>query len=94
MSKRNFIRRFKKATNNLPVEYIQKIKIEAAKRSLELRRKNVNEVMYSVGYNDVKAFRTNYGLQSFGISTEILKFQHVKNQTCRCLSILFCSKIY
>jgi transcriptional regulator GlxA family with amidase domain len=58
MSKRNFIRRFKKATNNVPLEYIQKVKMEVAKRSLELNRKNVNEVMYSVGYTDVKAFRT------------------------------------
>jgi transcriptional regulator GlxA family with amidase domain len=58
ISKRNFIRRFKKATKSLPVEYIQKTKIEAAKRNLELKRKNVNEVMYSVGYTDVKAFRT------------------------------------
>lgn len=58
ISKRNFIRRFKKATNSPPIEYIQKTKIEAAKRSLELKRKNVNEVMYSIGYTDVKAFRT------------------------------------
>lgn len=58
MSKRSFIRRFKKATHNVPVEYIQKVKIEAAKRSLERKQKNVNEVMYSVGYTDVKAFRT------------------------------------
>ena len=57
MSKRNFIRRFKKATNNVPIEYIQKVRVEAAKRSLELKRKNINEVMYSVGYSDVKAFR-------------------------------------
>jgi transcriptional regulator GlxA family with amidase domain len=58
MSKRNFIRRFKKAINNVPLEYIQKVKMEVAMRSLELKRKNVNEVMYSVGYTDVKAFRT------------------------------------
>lgn len=57
ISKRNFIRRFKKATKSLPIEYIQKTKIEAAKRSLEMKRKNVNEVMYSVGYTDVRAFR-------------------------------------
>lgn len=58
ISRRSFIRRFKKATHNSPIEYIQKIKMEAAKRSLESSRKNVNEVMYTVGYNDVKAFRT------------------------------------
>jgi YesN/AraC family two-component response regulator len=33
------------------------VKIEAAKRSLETTRKNINEVMYDVGYSDLKAFR-------------------------------------
>jgi transcriptional regulator GlxA family with amidase domain len=57
LSKRSFIRRFKKATNNVPIEYIQKVKMEAAKKSFESTRKNVNEVMYDVGYSDLKAFR-------------------------------------
>jgi transcriptional regulator GlxA family with amidase domain len=57
IGRRNFERRFKKATNNTPVEYIQRVKIEAAKKGLESGRKNVNEVMYDVGYSDVKAFR-------------------------------------
>jgi transcriptional regulator GlxA family with amidase domain len=55
--KRSLIRRFKKATNNAPIEYIQRIKVEAAKRSLESSHKTISEVMYSVGYNDIKAFR-------------------------------------
>ena len=58
LGRRNFERRFKKATNNTPVEYIQRVKIEAAKKGLESGRKNVNEVMYDVGYSDVKAFRS------------------------------------
>lgn len=57
MSKRSFIRRFKVATNNVPIGYIQKVKIEAAKRSLESKTRNINEIMYSVGYTDIKAFR-------------------------------------
>ena len=56
--KRHFEKRFKKATNNTPIEYIQRVKIEAAKKFFENSRKNVNEVMYDVGYNDIKAFRT------------------------------------
>ena len=55
---RHFERRFKKATNNTPVEYMQRVKIEAAKKHLETSGKNVNEVMYEVGYADTKAFRT------------------------------------
>lgn len=58
IGRRNFERRFKKATSNTPVEYIQRVKIEAAKKSLEVSRKNVTEVMYDVGYSDTKAFRT------------------------------------
>ncbi len=58
IGRRHFERRFKKATNNTPVEYIQRVKIEAAKKHLEGSRKNVNEVMYDVGYSDSKAFRT------------------------------------
>lgn len=57
LGRRSFERRFKLATNNSVLEYIQRIKIEAAKRSLESSKKNVNEVMYEVGYTDTKAFR-------------------------------------
>jgi transcriptional regulator GlxA family with amidase domain len=57
MSKRSFIRRFKKATNNVPVEYIQKVKMESAKRGFETSGMNINDVMYSVGYTDSKSFR-------------------------------------
>lgn len=60
LSRRNLERRFKKATSNTVVEYIQRVKIEAAKMSFELSRENVNEVMYKVGYNDTKAFRTTF----------------------------------
>ena len=58
LGRRNMERRFKKATSNTVIEYIQRVKIEAAKKNLENGRKNVNEVMYEVGYSDTKAFRT------------------------------------
>ncbi len=58
LSRRNLERRFKKATSNTVVEYIQRVKMEAAKKTLENGRKNINEVMYDVGYSDTKAFRT------------------------------------
>jgi transcriptional regulator GlxA family with amidase domain len=67
MSKRSFIRRFKKATNNVPIEYVQKVRIEAAKRRLESNAKSINEVMYSVGYSDTKAFR-NIFIKVAGLS--------------------------
>lgn len=57
VGRRNFDRRFIKATGNTPVEYAQRVKIESAKKALESSRKTINEVMYDVGYSDVKAFR-------------------------------------
>jgi transcriptional regulator GlxA family with amidase domain len=57
VGRRNFDRRFIKATGNTPLEYAQRVKIEAAKKSLEFTRKTINEVMYDVGYSDLKAFR-------------------------------------
>jgi transcriptional regulator GlxA family with amidase domain len=60
LSRRNFERRFKKATANTVAEYIQRVKIEAAKISLESTRDNVNDAMYKVGYTDPKAFRVSF----------------------------------
>lgn len=57
ISRRNFDRRFIKATGNTPVEYLQRVKVEAAKSSLEKGRKSIFEVMYEVGYSDDKSFR-------------------------------------
>lgn len=57
ISRRTFERRFKVATNNTPTEYIQRVRIEAAKNFFEASRKNVNEIMFDVGYTDTKAFR-------------------------------------
>ena len=58
LSRRSLERRFKKATANTVVEYIQRVKVEAAKSQLETTPKNINEVMYEVGYLDSKSFRT------------------------------------
>ncbi|WP_428743548.1 GlxA family transcriptional regulator [Tenacibaculum sp.] len=60
VGRRSFERRFKAATNNSVLEYINRVKVESAKRSFESSRKNINEVMYDVGYTDTKAFRTTF----------------------------------
>jgi transcriptional regulator GlxA family with amidase domain len=57
VGRRNFDRRFIKATGNTPIEYSQRVKIESAKKAFETSRKTISEVMYEVGYSDVKAFR-------------------------------------
>lgn len=57
MVRRTLERRFKNATGNTIVEYIQRVRVEAAKRHLEKTRKTVSEVMFDVGYSDAKSFR-------------------------------------
>ncbi len=57
IGRRSFERRFKEATKNTTIEYIQRVRIEAAKKYFEASRKNVSEVMFDVGYTDTKAFR-------------------------------------
>jgi transcriptional regulator GlxA family with amidase domain len=57
VGRRSLERRFKQATGNTVSEYVQRVRVEAAKKGLETGRKNVNEVMYEAGYSDTKAFR-------------------------------------
>lgn len=58
VGRRTFERRFRKLTGNSIIEYIQRVKVEAVKKQLELGRKTVNEIVFEVGYNDINAFRT------------------------------------
>jgi transcriptional regulator GlxA family with amidase domain len=60
LNSRSFLRRFKKVTSNTPLEYVQRIRVEAAKKQLESTADNILEVMFSVGYNDEKAFRKTF----------------------------------
>lgn len=57
MTRRTFERRFKKATRITVTEYIQRVKIEAAKKQLEIGRKSISDVMHELGYSDLPTFR-------------------------------------
>jgi transcriptional regulator GlxA family with amidase domain len=57
MSRRNFVRRFKSATGNAPRDYVQRVRVETAKRRLEGTARPVWTVAGEVGYDDVVAFR-------------------------------------
>jgi transcriptional regulator GlxA family with amidase domain len=57
MSLRNFVRRFKQATGDSPLIYLQKLRIAAAKRLLESDHRTIQEVSDAVGYQDVAFFR-------------------------------------
>jgi transcriptional regulator GlxA family with amidase domain len=57
LSQRTFVRRFRSATGNTPRDYIQRVRVEAAKRALEHGEDSVTDVAGRVGYGDVVAFR-------------------------------------
>ncbi len=57
ITRRTIERRFKKATRNTIAEYIQRVKMEAAKKQLETGRKSINEIMMDIGYMDTQTFR-------------------------------------
>jgi transcriptional regulator GlxA family with amidase domain len=57
MSRRTFVRRFHTATGNSPREYIQRVRVEAAKRLLEGGNLSIGEIARRVGYGDVVGFR-------------------------------------
>jgi len=57
MSVRNFVRRFKQATGDSPLIYLQKLRVAAAKRMLEHNHRTTQEIGEAVGYHDVAFFR-------------------------------------
>jgi len=57
MSVRNFVRRFKQATGDSPLSYLQKLRVAAAKRLLEDDHRSMQEIGDAVGYHDAAFFR-------------------------------------
>lgn len=56
-SRRNFNRKFLDQVQMTPVEYLQNIRISAAKRLLESSELSIENIAQQVGYEDVKSFR-------------------------------------
>lgn len=56
LGKKTLVRRFKKVTGDTPMLYLQKLRIENAKRLLESKRVSFNEITWKVGYNDISSF--------------------------------------
>lgn len=68
-------RKFKEASHDTVLEYIQKIRVEVAKKLLEANRLTVSEVMFEVGYSDSKAFRDVFK-RITGITPVVYKQKH------------------
>jgi transcriptional regulator GlxA family with amidase domain len=56
LTMRTFIRRFKQATEQNPLKYIQTLRIEAAKKLLETTHNSIERVVTQVGYDDLSSF--------------------------------------
>ena len=56
MSPRTLIRRFKSATGESPLDYLQTVRIEVAKKMLEMSAQTIAEITQNVGYEDVSSF--------------------------------------
>lgn len=56
ISPRHFKRRFKKATGDLPLKYLQQVRIDAAKAMLETTLETIDKITWAVGYKDISSF--------------------------------------
>jgi len=57
LEERTFQRRFKAATGMTPVEYVQHLRVGKARELLEFTRRTVDQIAWTVGYEDAAAFR-------------------------------------
>jgi transcriptional regulator GlxA family with amidase domain len=57
LGERTFMRRFKRATGDTPVEYLQHLRIEAAKKLLETTSESIDGIILKSGYEDLSSFR-------------------------------------
>jgi transcriptional regulator GlxA family with amidase domain len=60
IGKRSLERRFKAATNNTVREYLQRVRIESAKRFIETGHLTIQEITVKVGYTDGNSFRETF----------------------------------
>ncbi|HXA56964.1 MAG TPA: helix-turn-helix domain-containing protein [Candidatus Acidoferrum sp.] len=72
MSLRNFVRRFKQATGDSPLHYLQKLRVAAAKRLLESDHRTMQEISDAVGYRDVAFFRSVFQRHT-GVSPSVYR---------------------
>lgn len=67
LAPRTFARRFKRATEQSPLQYLQSLRIEAAKKLLESQNKPAEQITNQVGYDDLSSF-TRLFKQQTGLS--------------------------
>lgn len=73
MSRRTFERRFKNATGDTPLAYLQRTRVEAAKRMLETGSSTFDEICYQLGYENSSHFRELFKKHTRLLPTEYQK---------------------
>ncbi len=56
LSPRTFIRRFRQATGETPLSYLQALRMEAAKKALESSQDSLDQILMGIGYEDPSSF--------------------------------------
>ncbi len=57
LEERTFLRRFQKATGLRPSEYCQQLRVGRARELLEFTNDAVDQIAWSIGYEDSSSFR-------------------------------------
>lgn len=67
LGERTFLRRFRRATGDRPLEYLQHVRVGKARELLEQTVLAIDEIAWRVGYEDTSAFRKVF-LRVMGLS--------------------------
>lgn len=60
LTERSLLRRFRKATGQTPVDYIQTLRIEESKQMLETTDMSIEDIAIEVGYTETSSFRNAF----------------------------------
>lgn len=60
LSERSFLRRFRRATGQSPVQYIQTLRVEEAKQMLETTDTPIDQIATEIGYSEPSSFRSAF----------------------------------
>jgi len=72
LSERGFLRRFRRATGQSPVEYVQTLRVEEAKQLLETTDMPIDDIAAEVGYSEPSSFRAAFR-KRVGLSASVYR---------------------
>lgn len=82
LGERTFLRRFRQATGEAPLAYLQQLRIEAARGLLESTGKSVDEITWSIGYENGNSFRRLFK-SATGMSPNAYRKRFAPPSSCR-----------